>query len=59
MYNHHLFCKSLESLHGLSTLNRHSADGHRKTFDHIIYTCHSHDALRILDAGSGATPTER
>jgi predicted NAD/FAD-binding protein len=28
-------------------------------FDHIIFACHSDDALRILDAGSGATPEER
>ena len=27
-------------------------------FDNIIFTCHSHDALRIVDAGSGATPTD-
>ena len=28
-------------------------------FDHIIFACHVDDALRILDAGSGATPEER
>lgn len=36
-----------------------TATGERKTFDHIIFACHSDDALRILDAGSGATPEER
>jgi predicted NAD/FAD-binding protein len=36
-----------------------TATGKRETFDYIIFTCHSDDALRILDAGSGATPTER
>ncbi|KAF8482445.1 amine oxidase [Russula ochroleuca] len=35
------------------------ATGKRETFDHIIFACHSDDALRILDAGSGATPAER
>jgi predicted NAD/FAD-binding protein len=33
--------------------------GKREAFDHIIFACHSDDALRILDAGSGATPAER
>ena len=33
--------------------------GERETFDHIIFACHTDDALRILDAGSGATPEER
>jgi predicted NAD/FAD-binding protein len=33
--------------------------GTRETFDHIIFACHTDDALRILDAGSGATPEER
>ena len=36
-----------------------TATGRRETFDHIIFACHSDDALRILDAGSGATPAER
>jgi predicted NAD/FAD-binding protein len=36
-----------------------TAVGKRETFDHIIFACHSDDALRILDAGSGATPGER
>jgi predicted NAD/FAD-binding protein len=36
-----------------------TAAGKRETFDHIIFACHSDDALRILDAGSGATPAER
>ncbi|KAH9993165.1 hypothetical protein BJV77DRAFT_1067314 [Russula vinacea] len=36
-----------------------TATGKREAFDHIIFACHSEDALRILDAGSGATPTER
>jgi hypothetical protein len=36
-----------------------TATGIRDTFDHIIFGCHSDDALRILDAGSGATPAER
>jgi predicted NAD/FAD-binding protein len=36
-----------------------TATGQRETFDHIIFACHSDDALRILDAGSGATPAER
>ena len=36
-----------------------TATGKRETFDHIIFACHSDDALRILDAGSGATPEER
>ena len=33
--------------------------GERETFDHIIFACHTDDALRILDAGSGATSEER
>jgi predicted NAD/FAD-binding protein len=33
--------------------------GEREMFDHIIFACHSDDALRILDTGSGATPEER
>jgi predicted NAD/FAD-binding protein len=36
-----------------------TATGKRETFDHIIFACHSDDALRILDAGSGATSAER
>src|SRR6266581_413526 len=36
-----------------------TATGKRETFDHIIFACHTDDALRILDAGSGATPEER
>ena len=36
-----------------------TATGERETFDHIIFACHSDDALRILDTGSGATPEER
>jgi predicted NAD/FAD-binding protein len=36
-----------------------TATGERETFDHIIFACHSDDALRILDAGSGATLAER
>jgi predicted NAD/FAD-binding protein len=36
-----------------------TATGKRESFDHIIFACHSDDALRILDAGSGATPAER
>jgi predicted NAD/FAD-binding protein len=36
-----------------------TAEGKRETFDHIIFACHSDDALRILDAGSGATHAER
>jgi predicted NAD/FAD-binding protein len=36
-----------------------TATGKREMFDHIIFACHSDDALRILDAGSGATPAER
>jgi predicted NAD/FAD-binding protein len=36
-----------------------TAAGKRETFDHVIFACHSDDALRILDAGSGATPAER
>jgi len=36
-----------------------TSTGKRETFDHIIFACHSDDALRILDAGSGATPEER
>ena len=36
-----------------------TASGKRETFDHIIFACHTDDALRILDAGSGATPAER
>jgi predicted NAD/FAD-binding protein len=36
-----------------------TATGQRETFDHIIFACHADDALRILDAGSGATPEER
>lgn len=36
-----------------------TATGTRETFDHIIFACHSDDALRILEAGGGATPTER
>jgi len=36
-----------------------TATGKRETFDHIIFACHTDDALRILDAGGGATPEER
>jgi len=36
-----------------------TATGKRETFDHIILACHSDDALRIVDAGGGATPEER
>jgi len=36
-----------------------TATGKRETFDHIIFACHADDVLRILDAGSGATPEER
>ena len=36
-----------------------TATGKRETFDHIIFACHSDDALRILDAGSATTPEER
>jgi predicted NAD/FAD-binding protein len=36
-----------------------TATGKRETFDYVIFTCHSDDALRILDAGGGATPAER
>jgi hypothetical protein len=36
-----------------------TATGVRETFDHIIFACPSDDALRILDAGSGATCAER
>jgi predicted NAD/FAD-binding protein len=36
-----------------------TAKGKREMFDHIIFACHSDDALRILDAGSGATPVEQ
>jgi predicted NAD/FAD-binding protein len=36
-----------------------TATGEREMFDHIIFACHSDDALRILDTGSGATPEER
>jgi len=36
-----------------------TATGKRETFDHIIFACHTDDALRILDGGGGATPEER
>ena len=36
-----------------------TATGEREAFDHIIFACHTDDALRILDAGSGATSEER
>ncbi len=36
-----------------------TATGERETFDYIIFACHADNALRILDAGSGATPEER
>src|SRR5260221_4910096 len=36
-----------------------TATGKREPFDHIIFACHTDDALRILDAGGGATPEER
>ena len=36
-----------------------TASGECETFDHIIFACHSGDALRIVDAGGGATPGER
>jgi len=36
-----------------------TATGKRETFDHIIFACHADDVLRILNAGSGATPEER
>ena len=36
-----------------------TATGKPKMFDYIIFACRADDALRILDAGSGATPEER
>ena len=36
-----------------------TATGKRETYDHIIFACHTDDALRILDGGGGATPEER
>ena len=36
-----------------------TATGTHEEFDHIIFACHTDDALRILNAGSGATPEER
>ena len=36
-----------------------TATEERETFDHIIFACHTDDALRILDAGSEATSEER
>jgi hypothetical protein len=36
-----------------------TASGECETFDHIIFACHSGDALRIVDASGGATPEER
>ena len=36
-----------------------TATGKRESFDYMIFTCYSDDALRILDAGSGATFAER
>jgi len=36
-----------------------TATGKRETFDHVIFACHTDDALRILDGGGGATPEER
>lgn len=36
-----------------------TATGQHETFDHIIIACHTDEALRILDAGGGATPEER
>ena len=36
-----------------------TATGAREEFDHIIFACHSDDALHILNAGSGATSAER
>ena len=44
---------------GEGTVILETATRKRETFDHIIFACHSDDALRILDAGSGATPVER
>ena len=44
---------------GEGNLILETTTGKRKAFDHIIFACHSDDALRILDAGSGATPAER
>ena len=44
---------------GEGNITLETATGKREAFDHIIFTCHSNDALRILDTGSGATPTER
>ncbi len=44
MYNHHLL--QMTGKPSWLTIN-------------IIFACHSDDALRILDAGSGATPGER
>jgi len=49
--------KAVSSGEGKVTLV--TATGKRETFDHIIFACHTDDALRILDAGSGATPEER
>jgi predicted NAD/FAD-binding protein len=36
-----------------------TATGTREEFDYVIFACHSDDALRILDTGSGATLAER
>ena len=49
--------KAVSSGEGKVTLV--TATGKRETFDHIIFACHTDDALRILDAGGGATPEER
>lgn len=48
---------AVSSSEGKATLV--TATGKRETFDHVIFACHSDDALRILDAGGGATPEER
>ena len=44
---------------GEGNLVLETTTGKREAFDHIIFACHSDDALRILDAGSGPTPAER
>ncbi|KAI0264008.1 hypothetical protein BC834DRAFT_287048 [Gloeopeniophorella convolvens] len=42
-----------------SKLTLETASGARETYDHVIFACHSDDALNMLEEGGSATPEER